>query len=794
MKPTYNIAFWLNFVFYIIKSLVIVTVWLHLGIYPTVAVIGFAVFAVFTSALIYVYGKIRTNHQWFFKVMLSFLSVVVDLFVGFAFDSAQVMIYSMMLSSITILTFIDDRLMKTHAVQTYFYQVLCLVLLFLIKGSSKSALEMNFGIIANAVANWVCVGIINRIIIQDRQAAEQEQSLDDLLTLVESKCDEARVATKSKTAFLAVMSHEIRTPINAVMGMTETILRDSKEETTIEYAEDIKTASESLLSIVNDILDITKLEESKLKIIPVNYHITSVITDVYNLVKFRTETRQLDLVFDIDENLPTELYGDDVRIKQVITNLLTNAVKYTESGTITFTAKRESEDTFLFSVKDTGIGIKPEDMNVLFDSFARMDEKKNHYVEGSGLGLSITAALLKLLHSELKVKSEYGQGSEFYFTIRQKVVDNTPIGNYQPFIRNQIRKSHTLSYVTPDAHVLLVDDNAINRKVFINLLKPMQIQITEAASGKECLELVKSNRYDIVFMDHMMPEMDGLETFDRMKKMDDNMSKDAPVVMLTANAIAGAKEAYLSAGFTSMLTKPINPTKLEKKILSLLPPTCIKTAESEVVAEEERPSVNTAKLAETFPMINGVDWRIAKLNIESDETIISTIKMFVSSLSADADELNSYYQQIAEKENVGEALKSYRIKVHSMKSSALLIGIVFLAGMAMRLELAASEEDADTILAMHSTFIDSWLSFHSPLSAFVKPAGETKNAGENADEIKQIFEDIKTAAAVLDVDALDELSARLDTFSFEGEMAEKVEDVKNAIFNFDTDKLKNISV
>ena len=492
-------------------------------------------------------------------------------------------------------------------------------------------------------------------------------------------------------------------------------------------------------------------------------------------------------MLDIDENLPSEVYGDDVRLKQILINLLTNAVKYTHTGTVTFTVKRESEDTYFFSVKDTGIGIKPESMNTLFDMFARMDEVKNRNIEGTGLGLSITATLLKLQNSELKVRSEYGKGSEFYFTIKQRVADNTPVGKFEPSAHSHEYKEYVTAYTAPDAHILVVDDNAINRKVFMNLLKPMKIQITEAASGKECLELIKKNRFDIVFMDHMMPEMDGLDTFEIMKAMDDNLSKDASVIMLTANAMAGAKEIYLKAGFKSMLTKPINPAKLEKKILSLLPASFIKPAEA------EKEEVSTPEVEE-LPMISGIDWRLAQLNLGDKNTILSTAKMFISAIKADVDELNGYYQTIAEGENTEEALKNYRVKVHSMKSSALLIGIISLAGMAMRLEQAAAENDSNTILSVHPTFTDSYLSFHEPLSALVKPKSQTVSAKADMDKIKEITDNIKKAAEMLDVDALDSLSAELDKFEFEGEMKTRIEEIKTAIFNFETDKLKNISL
>jgi CheY-like chemotaxis protein len=268
--------------------------------------------------------------------------------------------------------------------------------------------------------------------------------------------------------------------------------------------------------------------------------------------------------------------------------------------------------------------------------------------------------------------------------------------------------------------------------------------------------------------------------------MQNNMSKDAPVVMLTANAMAGASEMYRKAGFKSMLTKPLNPSKLEKKILTLLPPNRIKKVDVQ--------NSKNAPTEEELPIINGIDWRVAKLSLGENEAILGTVKMFVSALGSDIDELNGYYSDIAQGGDISEAIKNYRVKVHSMKSSALLIGIISLSGMAMRLEQAASEEDRDTILSLHPVFADSWTSFKKPLSDLL---GENDADKEKANMavVRKTVEEIRKAATVLDVDALDELSAKLDSFSYEDdETKKKIEAIRTAIFNFETDKLKEITI
>ena len=292
MRSTYRFAFFLNIIFFIIKSVAVIIAGLALNKYSSIIMIGYGAFAAIVSFVICIGVTKGKLTEIFHKRFQSIVFIVADLFVGFAFDSAQVMIYSMMLTSVVLFTFIDGKLMKFYTINSYIFQLVCVILIQIILNSPQSVLEMNFGIITTAVANWVFVGMIDMIVYKTRQYDEQERSLDDLLNLVEKKCDESRAATKSKTAFFAVMSHEIRTPINAIMGMNETILRESKEKNIKDYALETKTAADSLLSIVNDILDVTKIEESKLKIISVRYSMPAMFTDIYNLIKFRAETKQ----------------------------------------------------------------------------------------------------------------------------------------------------------------------------------------------------------------------------------------------------------------------------------------------------------------------------------------------------------------------------------------------------------------------------------------------------------------------------------------------------------------------
>lgn len=420
----------------------------------------------------------------------------------------------------------------------------------------------------------------NRVLEDEKQTVGHMTTFFDITDLLESnkKMEQLKIeadnANYAKSNFLANMSHEIRTPINAVLGMDEMILRESSEENIIEYATSIKRAGESLLSLVSDILDFSKIESGKMTILDEPYNIKELIKDIINTFTLRMRQKGLSFITEIDENIPKILVGDEVRIKQIALNILSNAFKYTKEGYVKLKISSEirgNKCVLSFSVEDTGSGIKKDAMEKLFATFERIDEKKNRHIEGSGLGLNITKNLLKMMGSDIQVKSVYGRGSIFFFDLEQRVSDYEPIGMMDiEDVKVDINQGSEDTFTAPHARMLVVDDNLVNLSVMKGLLKRTQATVEMASSGAEAVKMTKDREYDLIFMDHLMPEMDGIETMIRIKGMETNPNRNTPCIVLTANAISGAKEKYMEAGFDEYMTKPVNMDLLENNLRKFL--------------------------------------------------------------------------------------------------------------------------------------------------------------------------------------------------------------------------------
>ena len=424
-------------------------------------------------------------------------------------------------------------------------------------------------------------GHLTRVLWLSEDIDNEKRERNELVIATER----AIAASEAKSSFLSNVSHEIRTPINAVLGMNEMILRECEDKNILAYSESVRTAGNTLLGLVNDILDFSKIEAGKMEIIPVDYDLSSVINDLVNMIQTKADDKGLKLEIDINRNIPKLLNGDEVRIKQIITNLLTNAVKYTEEGTVTFCIRYDrlpdDPDSVLlkFYVKDTGIGIKKEDIKKLFSKFERIEEERNRNIEGTGLGMSITKRLLEMMDSSLVVESIYGLGSKFSFKLKQKVVKWEEIGDYEAAYKASIgrREKYHEKFRASKAEILVVDDTEVNLEVFKSLLKKTAVKVDTAISGDDGLTLAYDKKYDIIFLDHMMPEKDGIETLHELRSRPKDPNIKTPVICLTANAISGAREYYICEGFDNYLTKPVDSEKLENMILEYLPKEKIET-------------------------------------------------------------------------------------------------------------------------------------------------------------------------------------------------------------------------
>ena len=612
--------------------------------------------------------------------------------------------------------------------------------------------------------------------------------------LLRSEAEKNAAANQAKSAFLANMSHEIRTPINAVLGMNEMILRESGDQSILEYAVNIKNAGSNLLEIVNEILDFSKIEAGKMEILPENYDISSLVFDLVNMLGARAKKKGLESIINADPTLPKTLYGDSVRIKQCVLNLLTNAVKYTKEGSVTFAINFEkihdSTDKIMLtmSVKDTGIGIKDEDLEKLCSPFERIEEERNKTIEGTGLGMSIVTRLLSMMGTKLDIKSVYGKGSEFSFTLEQKVIDWTSVGDInEAYKKNAIKLAgYKEKLHAPKAHLLFVDDTEMNLEVIKGLLKKTGIKIDTALSGKETLKLITENTYDILFIDHRMPEMDGIETLHAMQSLEGNLCKDKPCIALTANAISGVRQMYLREGFTDYLSKPVAPEKLEELIRKYLPEDYIEEidpAESQAQenqAEEEKSNAFIEKLK----LIEDIDLDAALKNCVSEELLESSVKKYHADIESRATELQELYDS--------EDWKLYCTKVHGLKTTSRIIGAMSLSSQAEHLEHCADGGDIAEIREKHAPFMQEFLAFKEKLRPLMeeeeipeKPEISESDFLEKLNKIGELVKDF-------DIDGLDSAIKELSQNSIPEKYAERFEKIRASVENVDFAALKTL--
>lgn len=567
-------------------------------------------------------------------------------------------------------------------------------------------------------------------------------------------------ANRAKTNFVSNMSHEIRTPMNSIVGITEILLRSRHSPKEQEYLLNIQSSGRVLLTIINDVLDCSKMEAGKMQLFDEPYDTCSLFHDLRISMENRIGHSGLELIYDIDQDIPCKLKGDMGRIRQVIINLVNNAIKYTEKGSVRFSVHVRQKNTdkvmLYYEVADTGIGIRKEDQKILFDAFQRVEMDRNRYVEGTGLGLTISQNLVNMMGGVIEVESEYGKGSKFYFTIEQTIVDPTPMSavNYEQQKSGVIEKEAESLFIAPGAHILLVDDNDLNLVVAKDLLKPLQMQIDTAENGMQAVAMVQQNQYDLVLMDHMMPVMDGIVATGKIRELPDERYKKLPIIALTANAMVDARKEFLNAGMNGFVAKPIDFTRICNQLRLWLP----KELVQEVSGEEARKLLmNDISDSEIQPKNPQTEFSFEEgvKRCGSKAALMKTIRIFYRTIDSKANKIEQCLKE--------GLISDYVIEVHALKSSALLIGAVPLSEAAKELEsygkqgkTEALEEKTPDVLAMYRDFKN----ILKPYADKEEAAKQEASDGEWIQALQQIHQCIEQ----FDLDGVDRIMEKLEEY------------------------------
>ena len=618
---------------------------------------------------------------------------------------------------------------------------------------------------------------------------------------LDAAISEAKSANEAKSSFLENMSHEIRTPMNSILGMNEMILREEDRPEIKEYALVVQRSGRALLGILNDILDFSKLQDKKMEIVPVRYDLSSLINDLVNIAAEQAKKKSLNFTVNVDKEIPRILDGDEYHIRQVMLNLLNNAIKYTERGGVTVTMGYEKTGNYTIllkcSVTDTGIGIKSEDLENIFQPFEHVESARKFSADGSGLGLSIVQKLLQLMNSELRIESVFHKGSTFSFDIVQNVIKWEPIGDYErAFMTAASRqeKKFTQSFQAPNARVLVVDDADVNLLVFANLLKKTKIKIDTASSGVEMLQMVRMNHYNMIFLDHRMPGMDGIEAFHNMKKMTDGLNYNTPVVALTANAVLGARQLYIDEGFNDYISKPVDTVRLEQILLEYLPPDLIIKG-SDIPAEEpklaELPAAaetEAAPVEETSPYRNipGIDYDAAVTNCGTEETFIQALEIFYNTLDKKADDIERFERE--------KDIKNYTVLVHALKSAARLVGALDLSEKAKYLEACGDKNDVHEIETKTPALLSQYRGYKPVLAeVFGKNDEQDMSLPEiSIEDLHEMYSLIKGFAADFDLDNIDNMIAEAKNYRIPESERERFEKIKDCVTAADWSTLEQL--
>ena len=567
-------------------------------------------------------------------------------------------------------------------------------------------------------------------------------------------------ANRAKTNFVSNMSHEIRTPMNSIVGITEILLRSRHSPKEQEYLLNIQSSGRVLLTIINDVLDCSKMEAGKMQLFDEPYDTCSLFHDLRISMENRIGHSGLELIYDIDQDIPCKLKGDMGRIRQVIINLVNNAIKYTEKGSVRFSVHVRQKNTdkvmLYYEVADTGIGIRKEDQKILFDAFQRVEMDRNRYVEGTGLGLTISQNLVNMMGGVIEVESEYGKGSRFFFTIEQTIIDPTPVSavNYNGQKDNVTEKEAECLFIAPEAHILLVDDNELNLVVAKELLKPLRMQIDTAENGLQAVKMVRGSQYDLVLMDHMMPVMDGIEAAKAIRALPEDKYQKLPIIALTANAMVDARKEFLNAGMNGFVAKPIDFARICNQLKLWLPKDLVRDVPKEEAKKLLADDLSDREIQPEDPQM-GFSFEEGVNHCGSKAALMKTIRIFYRTIDSKANKIEQCLKE--------GLISDYVIEIHALKSSALLIGAVPLSEAATELEDSGKQGKTEVLEEKTPDVLTLYRDLKNILRPYAEKEEDAKKEfsdGEWITALQQIHQCIEQ----FDLDGVDQIMEQLEEY------------------------------
>lgn len=567
-------------------------------------------------------------------------------------------------------------------------------------------------------------------------------------------------ANRAKTNFVSNMSHEIRTPMNSIVGITEILLRSRHSPKEQEYLLNIQSSGRVLLTIINDVLDCSKMEAGKMQLFDEPYDTCSLFHDLRISMENRIGHSGLELIYDIDQDIPCKLKGDMGRIRQVIINLVNNAIKYTEKGSVRFSVHVRQKNTdkvmLYYEVADTGIGIRKEDQKILFDAFQRVEMDRNRYVEGTGLGLTISQNLVNMMGGGIEVESEYGKGSRFFFTIEQTIIDPTPVSavNYNGQKDNVTEKEAECLFIAPEAHILLVDDNELNLVVAKELLKPLRMQIDTAENGLQAVKMVRGSQYDLVLMDHMMPVMDGIEAAKAIRALPEDKYQKLPIIALTANAMVDARKEFLNAGMNGFVAKPIDFARICNQLKLWLPKDLVRDVPKEEAKKLLADDLSDREIQPEDPQM-GFSFEEGVKHCGSKAALMKTIRIFYRTIDSKANKIEQCLKE--------GLISDYVIEIHALKSSALLIGAVPLSEAAKELEDYGKQGKTEVLEEKTPDVLTLYRDLKNILRPYAEKEEDAKKEfsdGEWITALQQIHQCIEQ----FDLDGVDQIMEQLEEY------------------------------